>query len=69
MRKWLLEARKSKGWTQLEVAEKLNISEAYFSYIENGTRQKKMDISLAAKLSVVFDIPVEKIVEMEEKEE
>ena len=69
MRDWLLNARKDKGWTQLEVANKLNISEAYFSYIENGTRQKKMDISLAAKLSVVFDIPVEKIVEMEEEEE
>lgn len=68
MRDWLLNARKEKGWTQLEVANKLGITESYFSFIENGTRQKKMDISLAAKLSVVFDIPVERIVELEEKE-
>lgn len=68
MRDWLFNARKEKGWTQLEVADKLHISEAYFSYIENNTRQKRMDITLAAKLSVIFDIPVEKIVEMEEQE-
>lgn len=69
MREWLLSARKEKGWTQLEVANKLGISESYFSFVENGTRQKRMDISLASKLSVIFDIPVEKIIEMEEQKE
>lgn len=68
LRKWLLEARKEKGMTQLEVANKLDISEAYYSYIENGSRQKKMDIVLAAKLAVVFEMPIEQIIDLEAKE-
>ena len=65
MRDWLLAARKESGLTQLEVAKKLDVSESYYSFIESGSRQKKMDITLAAKLSVVFGIPIEKIIEME----
>lgn len=65
MRDWLLSARKEKGMTQQEVAKKLDISEAYYSYIESGDRQKKMDISLASKLSVMFGIPLDEIVEKE----
>lgn len=69
MRDWLLAARKSRGMTQLEVANKLDISEAYYSYIESNDRQKKMDITLVSKLSVVFGIPIERIVEMEAQKE
>ena len=65
MRDWLVSERKKKGLTQLEVAEKLDISEAYYSYIESGERQQKMDLYLASKLSVVFGIPIERIVELE----
>lgn len=65
MRDWLLTERKKKGLTQLEVAKKLDISESYYNYIEAGERQKKMDVALASKLSVVFGIPLEKIVELE----
>lgn len=68
MRNWLLEARKEKGLTQLDVAKKLDISEGYYSYIESGVRQKKMDMTLVAKLSAIFDIPLAKIVEMEQEE-
>lgn len=69
MRDWLLDMRKSKNMTQLEVAKKLDISEAYYSYIESGDRQKKMDLALAAKLSVVFGMPIERIIELETKGE
>lgn len=69
MREWLVEARKGKGKTQLEVAKELGISEAYYSYIENGSRQKNMDIALAVKLSVALDIPVDRIIEHEERKE
>lgn len=68
MRKWLVEARKAKGMTQLEVAKVIGITESYYGYIENGERQKKMDIALAAKLSVIFGIPIERIVELERGE-
>ena len=65
MRKWLYDARKKKGFTQKQMGEKLDISEAYYSYIENGERQKKLDLSLVAKLSAILEIPIQRIVEME----
>ena len=68
MRDWLLNARRERGLTQLDVAKKLDISEAYFNYIENGERQKKMDIALASKLSMILDIPLAEIIEFEKSE-
>lgn len=65
MRDWLMKARKEKGLTQLEVAKQLNISESYYCFIENGDRQKKMDIVVAYKLSLIFGIPIERILEFE----
>lgn len=65
MRKWLQAAREEKGLAQLDVAKKLDISASYYSYIESGDRQKKMDITLASKLSVIFDIPLQRIIELE----
>ena len=65
MREWLLELRTGKGLTQKQMADKLDISEAYYSYIEKGERQKNMDISLVSKLSTIFGIPVQKIVDLE----
>ena len=65
MRKWLAEERKKAGLTQLEVAEKIGISESYYNFIEAGQRQKKMDIVLILKLSDIFGIPVERIVKLE----
>jgi transcriptional regulator with XRE-family HTH domain len=68
MRDWLLNARRERGLTQLDVAKKLDISEAYFNYIENGERQKKMDIALASKLSMILEIPLAEIIEFEKSE-
>lgn len=68
MREWLFNIRKEKGMTQNDVAKQLDISEAYFNYIENGERQKKMDIAIASKLSVVFGIPLSKIIDYEKAE-
>lgn len=67
MRDWMKEKRTEKGLTMKQTAEKLDISEAYYSYIENGERQKHMDITLVAKLSVIFSIPIQQIVELEAK--
>lgn len=68
MRGWLEKARTEKGLTQAELAKKLDISENYYFRIEKGERQKKMDITLVAKLSVALGIPIEEIVELEAKE-
>jgi len=68
MREWLKRLREDRGLTQKQVGEKLDISESYYSYIEAGDRQKMMDISLARKISNIFDISVEQIVEFETAE-
>ncbi len=61
MRDWMKVARESLGMTSREVSEKVGISEPYYSMIENGLRQKKLDIALASKLSDVFGVSLEYI--------
>ena len=65
MREWLRQARLDKGYTMKDLAERLGISESYYSLIENGERQKKMDIILVMKLSSALSVPVKKIAEFE----
>ncbi|MBD5081129.1 MAG: helix-turn-helix transcriptional regulator [Ruminococcaceae bacterium] len=60
--------RKEKKLTQKEVANKLNISESYYNQIENGERQKKMNISLINKLSKILDISIIDLISLEEKD-
>lgn len=66
MRAWLKEKRKEAGATMDEMANALNISTAYYSMIESGERQKKMDITLAQKLAVVFGMTLSEVVKLEE---
>ena len=62
MREWLKNAREKCGLTMKTASEKLGISESYYCSIENGVRQKKMDITLASKISVIFDVPLTEVV-------
>ena len=48
MRNWLRELRMNKGYTMKDMGEKLGISESYYCAIENGDRQKKMDMLIAS---------------------
>ena len=66
MRDWLREARQKAGKTMAEVADELEISESYYCLIESGDRQKRMDITLVAKLSKIFSMGIQQIVELEE---
>lgn len=68
MRSWLKAVRKEKRMTLSDVAAALGISESYYCLIENNERQKRMDISLVSKLSAVLEIPITKIVQLEQKE-
>ena len=52
MRSWMETARKSCGLTMKAAATKLGISESYYSMIERGERQQKLDIALAVMMSV-----------------
>lgn len=65
MREYLLTLRKGKNLTQKELAQKLDVSESYYNQIENGERQKNMDISLVNRLSLVLEIPITTIIEYE----
>lgn len=65
MREYLLTLRKGKNLTQKELAQKLDVSESYYNQIENGERQKNMDISLVNRLSLVLEIPITTIIEHE----
>ncbi len=67
MRKYLKKLRIDAKLSQLEVARKLDISESYYSLIENGQRQQKMDIAIVQRLADAFDVPVTYIVENETK--
>lgn len=65
MREWLKAARTEKNLTMKEMSSKLGISESYYCSIENGIRQKKMDLGLVAALASILEIPMEKIAQLE----
>lgn len=65
MRDWLKEKRVEKGMTMADISEKMGITESYYCLIENGERQKKMDIAIAMKLAAILNMPVGRIVELE----
>ena len=62
MREWLKSKRLEKGMTMKDMGEKLGISESYYSMIESGERQKKMDLTLVAGLSVALGVSIAEIV-------
>jgi transcriptional regulator with XRE-family HTH domain len=66
MRNWLRTARIEKGYTNRELAKKLGISESYYSLIEAGTRQKRMDITLVTRLSAALGMELPRIIREEE---
>ena len=65
MRDWLKIARTAKRLTMKTLGSRLGVSESYYCAIENGTRQLRMDMSLASKLSKELDIPLDIIAKHE----
>lgn len=65
MRKWLKTLRKRKRLTQSYVAEMLNVSRSYYARVESGKRQVKMPIETVKKLSEIFGVSIEYILEQE----
>lgn len=63
MRKWLVKLRGNA--TQSEIAARLGITQQYYSYIENGDRQKKMDIQICEKIADIFNISVADVIRYE----
>ena len=46
--------RNRKGWTQLDLAKKLNVSEGVISHWETGKRQPKME--MVGKIAELFGV-------------
>lgn len=67
MRTYLKQLREQNNLTHRQVADKLDISEPYYQMIEAGKRQKKMDISLAAKIAAIFGVDLDFILVEENK--
>lgn len=67
MREYLIKLRKGKSLTQQQMADKIGITKQYYSKIEKGERQKKMDIVLVSAIASIFDMPIEQIVEYEKE--
>lgn len=65
MREWLKNARKEKNLTLREVGAALGITESYYCSIENGERQKRLDLMVASGLSEILGIPVAEIIRLE----
>lgn len=65
MREWLKALRNEKGLTMKDMGEKLGISESYYCAIENGERQKKMDMMIASGLATILGISVSNVVTYE----
>ena len=66
MREYLKKLREEHGYTMQAVAYKLGISKQYYQRIEVGDRQQNMDITLAVKLSDIFGVTIQKIIEEEQ---
>jgi len=67
MRKYLVELREKRNESQQTVADRLGISRQYYAMIENGTRQKCMDMPLLVGLASVFGLTTEKIIAFEQE--
>lgn len=65
MRTWLKELRTERGMTQKEMAQKIGITEAYYALIENGQRQKKMDVTILAGIAKATGTSVGRVAVME----
>ena len=67
MRCYLRSRRMRINSTMNDMAKKLDISESYYSLIENGDRQTDMSLSIIEKLAKAFGVSVQTIVKEEMK--
>ena len=65
MREYLKAMRSERGLTLQNIADKLGITKQYYRLIENGERQKNMDITLACKIADGMGVSLADIVENE----
>ncbi len=54
-RKWLVEIREGKKYTQAQVAAAVNIQRAYYTQIENGVRTPSVPVAQKIAATLQFD--------------
>ena len=64
-RTYLKQLRADSKKSMQEVAEAFGITRQYYEMIENGERQKKMDLALIVKIADFFGVPLEQVAEYE----
>ena len=67
MRKWMRNLRNEQKLKQSEIAVMLGISQTNYNLIEQGKRQKDLDLSFALKLAKCFGVSIDFIIAEEEK--
>lgn len=65
MREYLKELRRISGDSQQKVASAIGMTRQNYNFIENGKRQKDIDLPLLLKLSQFFNVPLESLIEAE----
>ena len=64
-RVYLIDLRNKKGLTQLDISKSMGISESYYNLIEQGQRQKNMNIAILYGLSKALKVSVNTLVDNE----
>lgn len=57
-RNWLIELREEKGWTQADVAHKVQVTPQHYAKIESGVR--KGSGTVLFRVSELFHVPLER---------
>lgn len=65
MREYLKKMRNAKNVSQKETAEALGISQNYYSCIENGQKQKNIDLKIMIGLSDFFSVDLQQLIDKE----
>ena len=65
-RQWLKDLRESNGLTVTEAARRLDLSQPYYSLIEAGERQKRLDLTLAVKIADMYGISIYQVIQLDE---
>lgn len=64
-REYLKKLRADAGLTTQEVADAFGITKQYYSLIETGASQKRMDITLVRRIATLFGVTLEFVAEQE----
>lgn len=64
-RKWLKMARKKAGLSQKNMANACKMSDSYYSCIERGIRQKRMELEVASNIASALGTTLDHVREQE----